>query len=56
MIVITNDDEEPIPEQEILIEVIPAWKWLCRQVDNDIFYITANSISLVKSFQINPVE
>jgi predicted AAA+ superfamily ATPase len=29
MIVITKDDEETILEQEIQIEVIPAWKWLC---------------------------
>jgi uncharacterized protein len=30
MIVITKDDEETILEQEIQIEVIPAWKWLCN--------------------------
>ncbi len=29
MIVITKDEEETILEQEIQIEVIPAWKWLC---------------------------
>ena len=28
MIIITKDDEETILEQEIQIEVIPAWKWL----------------------------
>jgi predicted AAA+ superfamily ATPase len=29
MIVITKDEEEPISEQGIPIEVIPGWKWLC---------------------------
>jgi hypothetical protein len=31
MIVITKDEEETIIEQEIQIEVIPAWKWLFSQ-------------------------
>ena len=28
-IIITKDEEETISEQGIIIEVIPAWKWLC---------------------------
>jgi uncharacterized protein len=31
MAVITKDEEETILEQEIKIEVIPAWKWLCSE-------------------------
>ena len=27
--IITKDEEETISEQGIIIEVIPAWKWLC---------------------------
>lgn len=31
MIIITKDEEDTILEQDIQIEVIPAWKWLCNQ-------------------------
>ena len=31
IIVITKDEEETISDQGMIIEVVPAWKWLCRK-------------------------